>query len=71
MSKKDKEDGDGQGRITSAEAAEVIMEERRARVEQCRAELQQLLTKHNCGIQPVTIMRGNQVTQTIEIVPME
>ena len=70
MTTKTKE-AEGNGSITTAKARELLLTEQRRRVETCKAELQQLLDRHRCRLDPYTVIRGGQIMTQLEIVPTE
>jgi hypothetical protein len=57
--------------MNEQEAREVLEKERRARVEQCKAEIQKLLEAHKCRIEVTVILRAGQVIPQIDILAQE
>ena len=56
------------GSITAEEAQAVLTEQRQQRVEKCRDEIQAVLEKYGCAIEPYVIIRRGAVMPQIEIV---
>ncbi|MCA9366855.1 hypothetical protein KC887_01155 [Candidatus Kaiserbacteria bacterium] len=53
--------------MTSEEARQMIEAEKRQREADCFAEIRAVLEKHNCALIPVTVIRGDDIRQTLEV----
>jgi len=49
----------------------LIGEDPATRAKRCGIEIDKLVKSFNCQIMPVTVIVGNQVTQRIDVIPME
>jgi len=48
----------------------MLRDEEQARAQACMKEVNAVLQKYNCAFVPVTVIRGNQMSQRVEIAAM-
>ena len=54
--------------LTNEELQQMFMERKRENLKACRSEIDAVLAKHGCRIQPVTVIRDGRIATKIEIV---
>ncbi len=58
---------DKNGTVTAQQAREAIVAERQEREAACMEAINAALSEHNCRLVPVFVAKGQQVSQTVEV----
>jgi len=54
--------------LTNEELQQMFMERKQANLQKCQSEINAVLSKYGCRMQPVTVIRDGRIATTIEIV---
>ena len=54
--------------LTNEELQKLFLERKQENLQKCQNEINVVLNKHGCRMQPVTVIRGEKITTTINII---